>query len=412
MSVRAVLLRPGALAGCLAVALLAGCDSAEPNVVREYDAYAGDAFPDRLQPAQYPAAGALLITDSYSDTLSLVDLGDGQRFGSYPVGRDPLSIDGPHHLAVNAATRRLYTALSYPEIATGGPHAGHGASVQAGYAQVLSLDDFRILGQVRVDNNPGDIVLSQDGRRLVVSHFDLRRAQDNPGELEKQRATLAIIDPSTIEQAVPPTPTRVDVCIAPHAVALSRPDGKLAYVACYGEDAIAVVDLEAGEVLDRVPVSAGATPGLSPSYGPYSAVLSPDGKTLAVGNQASRDVAFFDVDTRAMLPDRTLSTQGVPFFPGWSADGNTLYVTTQTPNALLAIDVTTDNTELARRNFAPGECDLPHIAEVHGDALWVICEGDHTVPGRVLALEPDTLATRWTGEVGVYPDAMAFVEAK
>jgi DNA-binding beta-propeller fold protein YncE len=393
---------------CVA-ALLAACDSAEPSVVHEYDAYGGDAFPDRLQPVTYPAAGAMVVTDSYSDTLSLVDLGTGQRFTSFPVGRDPVSIDGPHHLAVNATTRRLFTALSYPKLATGGPHGSHGGSVQSGYAQVLSLDDFRILGQVRVDNNPGDIVLSEDGKRLVVSHFDLVRALDNIGDLDKQRATLAIIDPSTLEQPVPPAPARIDVCIAPHAVALSRPDAARAYVACYGEDSIAIVDLDAGQVLERVPVAAGASAQGNPQYGPYSAVLSPDGKMLAVGNQVSRDVSFFDTTTLAILPERTLSTQGVPFFPAWTADGATLYVVTQTPDAVLAIDVTADNAELERRDFAPGECDLPHIAEIQGDALLVVCEGDHVAPGKLLTLDPDTLETRTTTEVGVYPDAMARV---
>ncbi|MEJ7731535.1 MAG: YncE family protein [Polyangiaceae bacterium] len=396
----------GALLGL--AALLVAC-SPEPNVVHEYDAYAGDAFPDRLQPVTYPAAGAIVVTDSYSDTLSLVDLGTGERFASFPVGRDPVSIDGPHHLAVNVAARRLFTALSYPVLATGGPHASHGSSVQAGYAQVLSLDDFRILGQVRVDNNPGDIVLSEDGKRLVVSHFDLVRALENAGDLDKQRATLAIIDPSTLEQPVPPAPPRIDVCIAPHAVALSRPDAARAYVACNGEDSIAVVDLDAAKVLERIPVAAGASAQGNPQYGPYSAVLSPDGKTLAIGNQVSRDVSFLDIETMAMMPERTLSTQGTPFFPAWSADGNTLYVTTQTPNAVLAIDFSADNAELERRDFAAGECDLPHVAEIQGDALLVVCEGDHVAPGRVLFLEPDTLTTRHTTEVGVYPDAMARV---
>jgi DNA-binding beta-propeller fold protein YncE len=281
--------------------------------------------------------------------------------------------------------------------------------VQAGYVQALSLDDFRILGQVRVDNNPGDIVLSEDGKRLVVSHFDLVRALANAGDVDKQRATLAVIDPSTLEQAVPPPPARIDVCIAPHAVALSRPDAARAYVACYGEDSIAVVDLDAAKVLERIPVAAGASAQGNPQYGPYSAVLSPDGKTLAIGNQASRDVSFFDTETMAMMPERTLSTQGVPFFPAWTADGNTLYVTTQTPNTVLAIDFSADNAELQRRDFAAGECDLPHIAEIQGDALLVVCEGDHVAPGRVLFLEPDTLATRHSTEVGVYPDALARV---
>jgi len=38
----------------------------------------------------------------------------------------------------------------------------------------------------------------------------------------------------------------------------------------------------------------------------------------------------------------------------------------------------------------------------------MVCEGDHTGPGSVLEIDPDSLATkkRWT--VGVYPDGIDF----
>ena len=99
---------------------------------------------------------------------------------------------------------------------------------------------------------------------------------------------------------------------------LSRPDGARAYVACYGEDVVAVVDLDKREVLDRIPVDASGASIGDPKYGPYSAVLSPDGKTLALGNTVSKDVRFFDVEANAMDPDRQIDTLGAPFFPAFS----------------------------------------------------------------------------------------------
>ena len=395
----------------LLVAVAATACDPEQTTRHEYDPYVGEAFPDLRKPVSLPAAGAAVTTDSYSDTISLVDLGTGERFTSFPVGRDPVSIDGPHHLAVDEAAQRIYTALSYPELGTGGPHASHGSSTRPGYVQMLSLVDFRVLGEVRVDDNPGDVVVSQDGARLVVSHFDLKKAIANAGDLEAQRATLAVIDPATLADAAPPSPPRIPTCIAPHAVALSRPDGAFAYVACYGEDSIAVVDLAASEVTERIPVAEGADAQGDPEHGPYSAVLSPDGATLAIGNQVSRDVTFVDVATLAVLPERTLQTLGVPFFPTWSADSKTLYVITQTPNSVIAVDTSADNAELTRRDFAAGECDLPHVAELIGGSLLVVCEGDHEVPGVVLTLDPVTLETVHTTDVGVYPDAIARVGA-
>lgn len=394
----------------VAAAIAAGCAEEDPEILHEYDPFTGSAYPDQREPIDVPPGGLALVTDSLSDTLSLLDLGAGERMGSAPVGRDPVGLDGPHHIALDRAGGFAYVALSYPVLGGAGPHAGHGSSVQPGYAQKLALGDLRVLGQVRVDESPGDIVLSDDGARLVLSHFDLRRSLENPGDLDKARATLAVLDPRTLAAVGSPAPARISTCVAPHGVALSRPDGALAFVACYGEDSVAVVDLDAGEVLERVPVSpAPGAPG-DPSYGPYSAILSPDAATLALGNTLSKDVRFLDVASRTIDPERVAPTIGAPFFPAWSEDGATLYVPTQAPDAIVVLDLAADVQEIARRDFLAGECVAPHLVERYGaDTLLVVCEGDHAQPGRVLWLDRATLETDHAADVGVYPDGLAIV---
>ncbi|WP_437979177.1 YncE family protein [Sorangium sp. So ce295] len=391
-----------------AAALAAGC---APETVTQYDyePYEGRAYPDGRTSVAIPAGGMGLVTDSLSDTVSLIDLGTGERFAQLPVGRDPVGVDGPHHVTVSKAGTEVFIALSYPVLAATGPHAQHGSSTQSGYVQKLSLDDLRILGQVRVDSNPGDIVVSEDGRRLVVSHFDLPRVLASQGDVDAARATLAVIDPDQVLPLGAPDPKRIPVCAAPHGVALSRPDGARAYVACYGEDALAVVDLDGGSVLERVSVSSAAGRVGSPSYGPYSAVLSPDGDTIAIGNTVSKDVRFFDVASGAIQADRTLSTQGAPFFSGWTPDGARLYVPTQTPDELLLIDTANGNVEVSRRSFSNDECVAPHVVEVQGSVVFLVCEGDHEKPGSVLRLDAVTLETLTSTEVGIYPDAIARV---
>jgi DNA-binding beta-propeller fold protein YncE len=393
-----------------AAALAAGCADPDPHLVHEYDPFTGSAYPDQRPPIAVPPGGLGVVTDSLSDTLSLLDLGAGERIASVPVGRDPVGLDGPHHIAVDLAGGAVYVGLSYPDLGATGPHASHGSSLQPGYAQRLALSDFEVLGQVRVDESPGDIVLSEDGARLVISHFDLRRALQNPGDLEKARATLAVLDPETIAAAGSPAPARITTCVAPHGVALSRPDGALAFVACYGEDAIAIVDLDAGEVEQLVPVSPAAGAPGHPSYGPYAAVLSPDGATLAIGSTVSKDVRFLDVASRSIDPCCTAPTLGAPFFPAWSEDGALLYVPTQAPDAIAVLDVAAGGQEVARRDFAADECVAPHLVQRYGaGALLVVCEGDHQQPGRVLWLDRATLTTERAADVGVYPDGLAIV---
>jgi hypothetical protein len=60
--------------------------------------------------------------------------------------------------------------------------------------------------------------------------------------------------------------------------------------------------------------------------------------------------------------------------------------------------------EVQRRDFAPGECGLPHQVEWESSDLLVVCEGDHEGPGALLRLDAVTLDTKMSTSVGVFPD--------
>ena len=400
-------LRAWSLLGAL-IAL--GCT--DPEVVYTYDAYAGPpVFPNRRSPIALPAGEVGFTSDNRSDTVTVVDLAGGEVITSRPVGRNPIDNDGPHHLAVHRERGVLVVALAYPlpEIVPG-PHAQHGLSVRAGYVQKLALDDLRPLGEVRIDENPGDIVISDDGSLVAVAHYDLNRALENPGDLEKQRATLALIRTDDILESGSPLPVSVSTCIAPHGVALSRPDGALAFAACYGEDSVAIVDTRNPDAeIVRVPVGSAASIGV-PTYGPYSATLSPSGDRVALGNLESRDVRIFDVTMSAMA-GITVMTMGQPFFVGWSSDNQRLYIPTQVPDEVVMADAATGQV-LQIAPMDPDNCILPHeiVPSSTGDVIYLVCEGDHETPGTVLALDAMTLATLWTSPVGVYPDRLAVIQ--
>lgn len=393
--------------------LMMACSSAEPEREKQYvyDPYSGDAYPNHRPPLVIPGGGMGVVSDSRSDTLSFIDLDKGERFATYPVGRDPVTIDGPHHVVVDQSGGFVYVALSYPFLAGAtGPHAGHGSAVVPGYVQQFALSDLSLRGQVRVDSNPGDIVISDDGKRVLVSHFDLQRAINNPGYLEAARATVAVISPETLASIGSPDPLRIPVCIAPHGVALSRPDGARAFVACYGEDSLAIVDIEGGGLnIKRIDVGADATP-YNPVYGPYAAVLSPDASTIAVSNTISKDVRFFDVAAESFDLAKNIKTVGAPYFSAYGEDGARLYLPTQMPDELYVIDVLNGNAVITSRSFTQADCIRPHVvAAPAGGALFLVCEGDWESPGRVLKLDAATLDTIGAAEVGVYPDGFFVV---
>jgi DNA-binding beta-propeller fold protein YncE len=332
-----------------------------------------------------------------------VDIGSGATVATVVVGENPVDLDGPHHIALDRPRGFAYVALSYP---------APSASPRRGVVQKLRLSDLRVVGQVTVDVDPGDIVLSEDGRRLVVTHFDLRRATAVDAGAGDRRATLALLDPEKILPSKSPDPLKVTVCAAPHGVALSRPSGELAYVACYGDDSVAVLDLRSPSTAPlRVPLGNAARSAPSPPvYGPYSVALSPSGSLLVVGNLESKDLRFIDVGS-ATLTTRVVPTQGAPYFSAWASDGTELYVPTQAPDAVRVLDATSGTLKRAR-TFTTLECEHPHEAVIGRDTetVWIVCEGDRSKPSVVLGLDRSTLATKWTVPVGVYPDRLVLGE--
>ncbi len=393
-------------AAALSLSLLVAACGDEPRVSTVYEPYDGPpAYPERRSSLPAPRGVRAFVSNNGSDTLSVLDLPSGEVLATIPVGRDPVNIDGPHHMSLDPSGA-VFVALSYPAPALfPGPHSAHSSSKRAGYVLRLSPDDLRSTGQARVDPNPGEIVVSADGSRLVVSHFDLSLALDASLSPEARRGTLAVAKPADFTADAVVEPARIPVCLAPHGVSLSKPDGARAYVACYGEDALAVVELTGPPSVTLVPVGPFPSVG-APVYGPYSAVLSPSGDRLAIGNTEGRSTTIFDTVSMKMLP-LAIPSQGAPYFASWSLDGALLYVPTQIPNTLLVIEPTT-GLERERVYFSAEQCRAPHEAiadEAHG-ALYVVCEGDHVRPGNILVLDIDSLQIKTSVPVGIYPDRL------
>jgi hypothetical protein len=105
-----------------------------------------------------------------------------------------------------------------------------------------------------------------------------------------------------------------------------------------------------------------------------------------------------------------VGTLGAPYFAAWSADGSQLLIPTQLPDALVIADAAT-GAEITSRFFDVSSCVRPHEAVLAADeaSVYVVCEGDHETPGKVLALDLGTLETTATFTVGVYPDRLAIV---
>lgn len=354
-----------------------------------------------------PRAQAIYVTNNGSDSLSVVDR-DGPRVVEVKLDLDPNAHEAPHHLALDPGSSRLYVALAFPAPVEKkkDPHAGHGKSEDPGRLARLDVGTLAVKEHVKVDENPGDVVLSHDGKRVLVTHFDMQRALAAAmagGPPVTLFATLQVwnAEPLTLFGSRP-------LCVAPHGISLLK-DDKTALVACYGSDEIAVVDLATPSLATtRVPV--GPSPGLlgAPRYGPYSATLSPRETWALVAELEGQELRVFDVQSRKFVQERTMPVGARAFMPAF-VDDETAVVPLQAPDGFARVNVAKG--EVSQKVAAGAGCRAPHAAARAKDGrLYVVCEGDHTQRGSVVELDPTTLLEKRRWEVGVYPDGLVLGE--
>jgi DNA-binding beta-propeller fold protein YncE len=405
---------PSMASAALALGALSGCGQ------RALDPYDGQAFPDRRPRVAWPDAGAAAVTsDNGSDTITVVSLADHRALGTYPIGLDPLANDGPHHLQIDPARRVLFTAYAYPPpVLSPGPHGAHGASNQLGVLVAHSLEDLRVLARADVESNPGDLLLTPDRTRIAVTHFELSRVlqwdagvPERDGGSDPRSSAVTLHDARTLQRLATARP-----CMAAHGGAIS-PDGRWLLLACNGEDAVAVLDLQSPTLASRLfSVGPGASSLPDVRYGPYSITLTPDGSTGYVANLEGRDVREFRIGPDGALTfesARSVRVNGAAFFSALGPDGTTLIVPTQSPDQLVVVERATMTVRRAR-SMPAAECKLPHqINRAPDGRYFLVCEGVHGAtrrePGALLAIDPETLETRARVQTGIYPDAVEFV---
>ncbi|RKI03664.1 YncE family protein [Corallococcus sp. AB038B] len=362
------------------------------------------------------ASGRLLVTNSLDDSVSLLDM-DGLgtpgwgELARVPVGLNPVELEGPHHTAVSPAGDYYYVGISnYVPGGGSGPHGAHGTGTADGYCLKLSAKDNRLVASTRVDRNPGDVIVSADGRTLYQTHFDLLRIADvaRKGGLEEDMVSrLVILDAETMT-----VKERVKVCPAPHAVRLSANE-RTAYVACWSDE-VAVVDLAAaGMPVTRVKVAAGSGTAVNPRHQPYALTVSPTTGDVWVSSLASKQVQVLEPGTRTMNPERTVYLRGSPMFGAFTQDGRTLYMPYQQEDAVAVIDAATSTVQRTVQLSQAGCLNVHQFMltpdERHGLA---VCEGDHIGPGTLHVVDLAEGTVLSTVKMGIFPDSVSLLRGQ
>lgn len=361
---------------------------------------AGPAFPNPR--AGFPSNGRTLgyIANQYADTISVLDLGTLAVLGEVPVGINPVELDGPAQVRLDPTRGVAYVLLTYPLSVVGAHAVAHGARPPFGYVRELSLLDLTPLGGLPVDRRAASLALSADHSLAAVVHFDQDLAL-LPTDLDARRATLDLLTPAWDLQTGTANKRAQPVCVAPLGVVLGG-NGARAFVACTGEDSLAVVDTNSLTVLTRVPAGDG------PVNKPTAIVVDPAGQQVLLSNQLTSQVVAFDANDTAT---ELLSSVELPGLPGPVAflSAREWLVPLQSPSGAVRVDAATGQM-LTQKSYRDDECQNPHAATIAADGtVFMVCEGDHYSPGSVVRLDPVTLDVQARAEVGLYPDQLAIL---
>src|SRR5487761_1092562 len=137
---------------------------------------------------------------------------------------------------------------------------------------LVDVAEGKVVGELSCGHHPSAVALAADGRVVVTGTYSCTL---DLFELSDGRLTA---DGS------------IAVGSHPVGVAISA-DGRTAYVALEAAAAVAVVDLQRKQVVERISV------GRWPRY----LALSPDGSRLAVGTSGDQSVSVVDTASSAML---------------------------------------------------------------------------------------------------------------
>lgn len=334
----------------------------------------GDPEDVRRAPGQDRVDHTLLVAGESEDRVDLLRF-DGETLEllrSFPVGRWPTEIDGPHGLAAAPRADRWYVTLAH-----GNPF-GYLAAYDAPAAEAggdpagWSADP---VGEVELGMFPATVDAAPSGL-LFVANFDLH-GDPVPG-------SVSAVDAATMQEIV-----RIGTCARPHGSRLTR-DGRLHYSVCVADDELVEIDALRLRVARRLAL--GEAPPCSPTW----AQPAPDGSRIYV--TCNRGNQVLEVDAEAWAVVRRLPAGPGPYNLDVTPDGRLLVVTYRSGGAVGIWDLERGEerarVETTRR--------LPHGIAISPDGRYafVSVEGVRGEPGAVEAIDLDSGLRAATADVG------------
>jgi YVTN family beta-propeller protein len=252
---------------------------------------------------------------------------------------------------------------------------------------LVDLQHLTVPATVPVENAWLGLAWHPDGKRLYVSG-------GGASTVNEMRVTDKGLEPGAVIQLKKPADTSFAAGLA------ISPDGKRLYAVHALGELLSAVDLEAGKVAQEAQL---------PAEG-YTALVSPDGRTLYVSLWGGARVLLFDAATLA--PQGEIAVGEHPNAMAFSKDGGRLFVACANTNAVWAVDLAS---RAAREQISisldpeapPGSTPNALGLSPDGNTL-LVANADNNTVAVVDVSRPGASAVRGFIPTGWYPTAVRF----
>ena len=241
-----------------------------------------------------PAAGAtLFVTNTKSDSASIIDTDTLEAVGTIPLGQGK-----PNRIVFHPDGRTAWVVYD----------KSHDLGV-------IDAEARKLIKRVRIGGNPYNLAFTPDGRHLLVLDWSSDTSSD---EVIFYDLKAEKID------------GRVDVSTWPAHAIFSR-DGKLLYVSGETAGDVTVIDVAQRTVVGRIVHGGGDAMGLA---------LTADGKTLYAA--AGENKAILKIDTGTNKPVGEIPLPGIVHEATLTLDGKYLYTTLRKINKIVVVRTSDD----------------------------------------------------------------------
>ncbi len=338
-------------------------------------------FNSNLQSAAItPDGSKLYASDSFNNTVSVIDLSINKVIAILDAG------NGPTDIEITPDGSKAYVANSGSDSKPGNTVSVIDTSTN----KVVTVN----LGLVNVELRPSGLAITPDGSKVLVTASTL------------DLGNVLVINVSDNQVLTPP----IEVGFKPSAISIA-PDGSRAYVANTGSDTIpgntvSVIDIPTNQVIFTINV------GLVPT----NIAITPDGSKVYVANTGSdtipgNTVSVIDVEKLVLDPKNAVIAVVVGIKPGViaiSSDGSRVYVANLNSDTVSVIETATNAVIATVIDVGP----VPIGIAITGDnsKIYVANFGTPSAPGKTVSVI-DAATNEEIDEVDVEPNPIAVLIA-